>query len=61
MSSDSPEASAADTPSPDPDSIQVPLSNTHVALGRMMGLAFLLTLLIVIWRLGSSTHSVAAT
>jgi hypothetical protein len=37
-----------DAPLPDPNSAQVPLTNTHFAIGGMMGLAFLLTVLIVI-------------
>lgn len=47
-----------DAPLPDPNSAQGPLTSTHVAIGGMIGLAFFLTVFIVIWRLGSSAHHV---
>ena len=43
----------------DPNSPQVP--GTNVVVAGMMGLAFLLTMLIVIWRFRSSAHPVATT
>ncbi len=61
MSRRSPEPLGINAPLPDPNSAQVPLTNMHVTLGGMMGLAFLLTVLIVIWRFGSSAHPVATT
>jgi hypothetical protein len=39
-----------DAPLPDPNSAQVPLTNTHFAIGGMMGLALLLTVLILAMR-----------
>lgn len=38
-------------PSSDRNSAQAPLTNTHVAIGGMMGLAFLLTVLIAFGKL----------
>jgi hypothetical protein len=61
ISSHSSEPLDTDAPLPDPNCAQVPLTNTHVAIGGMMGLTFLLTVLIVIWRLGTSAHPVATT
>jgi hypothetical protein len=61
MSSYSPEPSSIDAPLPDPNSAQVPLASMNFAIGGMMGLAFLLTVLIVMWRFGSNTDPVAST
>jgi len=61
MSSYSPEPSGIDAPLPDPNSAQVPLASMNVAIGGMIGLAFLLTVLIVMWRFGRSTDPVAST
>ena len=60
-SSCSPEPSGVDAPQPHPNSAQVPLTSMNVAIGVMMGLAFLLTVLIAKWRFASSTDPVAST
>ena len=52
-SNDLSEPSAIDAPLPDRDSTQAPLSSVSVATG-VMGLALLLTVLVLLWRLGSS-------
>jgi hypothetical protein len=58
MSGHAPQPLGVDAPLPDPNAVQVPLTGVNVAVGGMMGLAFLLTVLIVMWRLGSlSTQS----
>jgi hypothetical protein len=57
----SPEPLCADAPLSDPNSVQVPLTSANVAIGVMIGLAFLLTVLIVIWRFGSSPEPTAST
>jgi hypothetical protein len=61
ISSHSPEPSSIDAPLPDPNSAQVPLTSLNVAIGAMIGLAFLLTVLIVMWRFGSFADPVAST
>ena len=62
LSRSSPENSDIDAPLPDPKSTQVPLNSVNVATGvMMMGLAFLLTKFILMWRFGSSTRPVAST
>jgi hypothetical protein len=61
ISSHSPEPLDTDAPLPDPNSAQAPLTSTNVVIGGIMGLAFLLTVLIIIWRFGSSAHPVATT
>lgn len=61
ISSRSPESSSIDAPLTDPNSVQTPLTSTVIAIGAMMGLAFLLTVFIVIWRLGGSTDPVLST
>jgi len=59
MSSHSPAPSGVDSPLADPNSPQVSLASVSVATGVMMGLALLLTVLIVIWRFGSSPEPAA--
>lgn len=59
--SDSPGASAADAPLPGPNSAQAPVTSTIVAIGAMIGFAVLLTVFIVILRLGGSTEPVVST
>jgi hypothetical protein len=61
LSRQPPEPSGIVVPLPDPNSAQLPVSSVNAAIGGMMGLAFLLTVLIVIWRLGSSAQPVANT
>ena len=57
----SPEPSGVDALLPDPNSAQVPLTSMNVAIGVMMGLAFLLTVFIAMWCFRSSTDPVAST
>ncbi len=61
MSRHAPDLSGVHVPLPDPSSAQVTATSTNVVFGGMMGLAFLLTVLIVIWRFRSSAHPVATT
>jgi hypothetical protein len=61
ISGHSPEPLDTDAPLPDPNSAQVSVTSTNVVIGGIMGLAFLLTVLIMIWRFGSSAHPVATT
>ena len=61
ISSHSSEPLDTDARLPDPNSAQVTVTSMNVAIGRMMGLAFLLTVLIVIWRFRSYAHPVATT
>jgi hypothetical protein len=61
LSSQPPESSGIAIPLPDPNSAQVPVTNMNVAIGGMLGLAFLLAVFITIWRLGSPTDPVAST
>jgi hypothetical protein len=56
MSRSSPEPLVTDAMLPDPISAKVALTRTNVVIGGIMGLAFLLTVLIMIWRFGSSAH-----
>ena len=55
MSSRSPAPSGVDAPLHDPNFAQVPLTSMNVAIGVMMGIAFLSTMLIAMWRFASST------
>jgi hypothetical protein len=50
-----------DAPLSDPNSAEVSQPSVNVAGGLMIGLAFLLTVLIVIWRFGSSPEPTAST
>ena len=59
MSSRSPAPSGVDATLHDPNSTQVPLTTMNVAIGLMMGLAFLLTVLIAMWGFATSTDPVA--
>jgi len=45
----------------DSNPAQAPVTSTNVAIGAMMGLALLLTVFIVIWRLGGSTDPIVST
>ena len=60
MSIHSRQASDVDAPL-SPNSVQVFQPSVNVAGGVMIGLAFLLTVLIVIWRFGISTEPAANT
>lgn len=53
------EPSSIDASLPDPNLDQVALTSTNVAIGGIMGLAFLLTVLIVIWRFARSAQPFA--
>jgi hypothetical protein len=53
VSSNSPGPSGTDAPLPDPNSTQIPVTSMSVAIGMMIGLAFLV--LILMRRFGSST------
>ena len=55
------ELPAIDAPLPDRNSAQVPLNSFSVATGVAMGLAFLLTVLFLLRRLGSSPGPVPST
>lgn len=61
LSCHSPETSSIVAPLPDPNSAQVALTSKNVAIGGVMGLALIFTVLILIWRLGGSTDPVART
>lgn len=61
MSNRSIEPAGVDAPLPDPNSAHVPLTGMNVVMSVMMGLASLLTVLIVMWRLRSSTDSAVST
>ena len=61
MSSRSPEPSGIDASPHHTNSTQVPPTSMNVAIGVMMGLAFLLTVLIAMWGRAGSTDPVAST
>ena len=61
LTNHSPEPSGIVVPLVDSNPAQAPVTSTNVAIGAMMGLALLLTVFIVIWRLGGSTDPIVST